>query len=101
VLAGLQLVREKYENASAPSSKKRDNSSTSADILLGRALYLPIVITCFTLCMIIRLSPFVVFLHLLFLGAYGVFYWQNVKQALGLDQNYSLLDEASSGFHLS
>lgn len=68
--------------------------------MLGRVVYLPVIFICFTLFMIIRLSAFVFFLHLLFLISYGVFYWEDVKIALGLDKDYSFMNEAANGFNI-
>lgn len=83
VLVALQLVRAKFERT--PTEQH----------LLGRALYLPLVLLCFTFCLLVRLSAFQVCLHLLFLAAYASFYWGDLRQALGLDRSYSLLDEAA------
>jgi len=68
--------------------------------MLGRAVYLPIIFLCFTLFMLIKLSAFNFFLNILFLVSYGFFYWEDIKKGLGLDKNYSLIDEAKNGFNL-
>jgi hypothetical protein len=50
--------------------------------------------------MLIKLSAFNFFLNILFLVSYGFFYWEDIKKGLGLDKNYSLIDEAKNGFNL-
>jgi hypothetical protein len=51
--------------------------------------------------MLIKLTAFNFFLNILYLVSYGFFYWEDIKKGLGLDKNYSLIDEARNGFNLS
>jgi zinc transporter 5/7 len=50
--------------------------------------------------MIIRLTALQFFLNTLFFASYAVFYWEDIKDGLGLDKSYSFLEEASHGFNL-
>lgn len=62
--------------------------------MLGRVTYLPLIYLCFTVFVIIRLTPLQVFLHTLLFSSYAVFYWEDIKAASGLDKTYSFLEEA-------
>ena len=70
------------------------------DIMLGRITYLPLIYLCFTLFVIIRLSAIQVVLHTILFAAYSVFYWDDIKSALGLSKTYSFLEDAQNGFNL-
>ena len=84
-------MRDKYERHS--TKLKSGNNLTDIDYSIGRVAYLPIIFLCFTLFMIINLSPFVVFLHIIYLSSYGFFYYEDIKSTVGLDRNYSLLND--------
>ena len=46
---------------------------------------MPLIYICFTIFMFLTLSPFMFFLHTLFLVSYAYFYYEDFKQAFGVD----------------
>lgn len=68
--------------------------------MLGRITYLPLIYLCFTIFVIIRLTALQVTLHTLLFAAYVVFYWDDIKSAIGLSKSYSFLEDAQNGFNL-
>jgi len=59
--------------------------------MLGRLTYMPIIYLCFSVFVLIRLTFFQFTLHTLLFASYSVFYWEDIKLALGLDKSYSFL----------
>lgn len=68
--------------------------------MLGRVTYLPIIYICFTIFVLIRLTALQFFLNTIYFASYSVFYWDDIKDGLGLDKSYSFLEEAANGFNL-
>jgi hypothetical protein len=67
---------------------------------LGRALCIPLVWLCFTLFIFYKLTVFDFFLHLIFIISYSYFYYEDLKQAFGVEKDpLAYLDE--SGFNFS
>ena len=55
------------------------------DNVIGRVAYIPIMYICFTLLILMRLSPLTIVLHTVFTGSYLIFFYEDVKAILGLD----------------
>jgi hypothetical protein len=68
--------------------------------MLGRITYLPLIYLCFTVFVVIRLTALQVTLQTLLFAAYFVFYWDDIKSAIGLSKTYSFLEDAQNGFNL-
>lgn len=53
--------------------------------VIGRVAYIPLMYVCFTVFILMRLSPLTIVLHTLFTGSYLIFFYEDVKAILGLE----------------
>jgi hypothetical protein len=91
ILVTLQLIRDRYEKSSTSKRGSGGFEDSQSDPMLGRLTYLPIIYLCFSVFVLIRLTFFQFTLHTLLFASYSVFYWEDIKLALGLDKSYSFL----------
>ena len=102
ILVLLTVVKEKQEKKGSRNVRQQTSSSlvTSAvdEHVIGRVAYLPIMYICFTVFILMRLSPFTVFLHSLFTASYLLFFYDDVKMILGVD-GFKMLSNIKGSFN--
>jgi hypothetical protein len=98
VLALLTVIKDRQEKKGSKNSKLEGYVTYAVDEhVIGRIAYLPIMYLCFTVFILMKLSPFTIFLHTLFTASYLLFFYDDVKQILGID-GFRLLSNIKGSF---
>ena len=74
----LTTLKDKYEKQIVKKYSQNKN-------FLGRTLFMPVIFFCFTILMMTRLTVFIYFMNLLFVIAFGYFFYEDLKIFLGFE----------------